>query len=670
MLDKFTNMIEDKHIIVEFSKKEYKITTEVKGIGGDITGKDENPYEVVNHGENSIKDIIVIPESKYMISTITINGVEQELSGDKNNSYMLDKFINMTEDKHIIVTFEKKDTSVITKYVDIDSEEEIYNQNIIEGKIDDDYNTVNELVNINNKYGNKYKFVRATENTEGNMTEEQIEVIYYYQKKETKIKVLHVVEGTDITNPEEVTDVLYNTEEIKGKVDDDYTTQNRLIEINNNHKEQYDLVTDEVVNKTGKMTVNTIYVVYKYRTIPAVVKVNHLEKDTNTVLYNQEVLNGLVGNDYTTQSRLTEINNKFENKYELVSEPENKNGIYTREEHEVTYYYQKKEAQIEVNYLELNTDKVLSEKVEKTGRVDDNYTTENKLDEINNLNDNKYEFVKVEGNAQGQYTLEKQVITYYYQKKSTSVIVKYLDINTNEEIYKEDIINGKIDDDYTTENKLDEINNLNDDKYEFVKSTDNTEGKMIENQIEVVYYYQKKETSVIVKHIDVDSNEELVEEEIINGRIDDEYKTEDKVEKINETSENKYILVKTTENIEGKMTIDTIKVIYYYKKVESQVVVKFVDKDTGEEIEVRDYIGGYVGDEYTTKPKDIDGYELIEERIPINKDGILTEDTIEIIYYYNKIVNDTTTSDINIILLSSIMILSIIGIIKIRKYCN
>ena len=745
MLDKFTNMIEDKHIIVEFSKKEYKITTEVKGIGGDITGKDENPYEVVNHGENSIKDIIVIPESKYMISTITINGVEQELSGDKNNSYMLDKFINMTEDKHIIVTFEKKDTSVITKYVDIDSEEEIYNQNIIEGKIDDDYNTVNELVNINNKYGNKYKFVRATENTEGNMTEEQIEVIYYYQKKETKIKVLHVVEGTDITNPEEVTDVLYNTEEIKGKVDDDYTTQNRLIEINNNHKEQYDLVTDEVVNKTGKMTVNTIYVVYEYRTIPAVVKVNHLEKDTNTVLHNQEVLNGLVGNDYTTQSRLTEINNKFENKYELVGEPENKNGVYTREEQEVIYYYQKKEAQIEVNYLELNTDKVLSEKVEKTGRVDDNYTTENKLDEINNLNDNKYEFVKVEGNAQGQYTLEKQVITYYYQKKesqievnylelntdkvlsekvektgrvddnyttenkldeinnlndnkyefvkvegntegqytlekqvityyyqkkSTSVIVKYLDINTNEEIYKEDIINGKIDDDYTTKNKLDEINNLNDDKYEFVKSTDNTEGKMIENQIEVVYYYQKKETSVIVKYIDIDTNEELAEEEIIEGRIDDEYKSEDKAEEINETSENKYILVKTTENIEGKMTIDTIEVIYYYKKVESQVVVKFVDKDTGEEIEVRDYIGGYVGDEYTTKPKDIDGYELIEERIPINKDGILTEDTIEIIYYYNKIVNDTTTSDINIILLSSIMILSIIGIIKIRKYCN
>ena len=37
-----------------------------------------------------------------------------------------------------------------------------------------------------------------------------------------------------------------------------------------------------------------------------------------------------------------------------------KNGEYKREEQEVTYYYQKKIGEIEVNYLELGTEKVLA----------------------------------------------------------------------------------------------------------------------------------------------------------------------------------------------------------------------------------------------------------------------------------------------------------------------
>ena len=59
------------------------------------------------------------------------------------------------------------------------------------------------------------------------------------------------------------------------------------------------------------MAVDTIYVVYEYRTIPAVVKVKHLEKDTNVELIDQETQNGLVGNEYTTQDKLEDINQKY-----------------------------------------------------------------------------------------------------------------------------------------------------------------------------------------------------------------------------------------------------------------------------------------------------------------------------------------------------------------------
>lgn len=248
------------------------------------------------------------------------------------------------------------------------------------------------------------------------------ENIIEVEPKEAKVKVLHVVQGTDISNPETVTNVLYSTEEINGKVDDDYITQDRVNEINNSHKEQYELVTDEIANKSGKMTVDTIYVIYEYRTIPAIVKVNYLEKETNVVLSEQVTLNGLVGNDYETQDRLTEINNVFENKYELVSEPENKNGTYTKEEQEVTYYYQKKKTGVIVKYIDGDTNEELVERVTIQGRIDDEYTTQEKEFE-------EYEIKTIPENASGTMKEEQIEVVYVYSKVKGKIIITKVDRN-------------------------------------------------------------------------------------------------------------------------------------------------------------------------------------------------------------------------------------------------
>ena len=248
------------------------------------------------------------------------------------------------------------------------------------------------------------------------------ENIIEVEPKEAKVKVLHVVQGTDISNPETVTNVLYSTEEINGKVDDDYITQDRVNEINNSHKEQYELVTDEIANKSGKMTVDTIYVIYEYRTIPAIVKVNYLEKETNVVLSEQVTLNGLVGNDYETQDRLTEINNVFENKYELVSEPENKNGTYTKEEQEVTYYYQKKKTGVIVKYIDDDTNEELVERVTIQGRIDDEYTTQEKEFE-------EYEIKTIPENASGTMKEEQIEVVYVYSKVKGKIIITKVDRN-------------------------------------------------------------------------------------------------------------------------------------------------------------------------------------------------------------------------------------------------
>ena len=885
--------------------------------GNQVTDVNGNLVSSVKTDKNGYYKFIDLPKGKYYLK-ITIPSSKYELTqkGVGNDTQINSKFeveaketdeitkLDSADLPQLVVSnvnagLVKKATKVIVNYKEDGTNTVLHDEVTIDGRIDDNYKTEDKLDEINQANGNKYEYVRVEGNTEGTMTQDTIYVTYYYQKKNANVKVLHVLEGTDVSNPETVTDTLYKTEEITGRVDDSYTTQNRLNEINVSSKLQYELVTDNVLNKSGNMALDTIYVVYEYRTIPAVVKVKHLEKDTNVELIDQETQNGLVGNEYTTQDKLEDINQKYDNKYELVlPEPDNKNGEFKKEEQEVIYYYQKKQSSIEVNYVEVGTNKVLADQVNKTGRIDDEYTTENKLDEINNKNDNKYEFVKVEGNAEGKYTLEKQVITYYYQKKQSSIEVNYVEVGTNNVLADQVNKDGRIDEEYTTENKLDEINNKNDNKYEFVKttgdttegvyklekqtitywyqkkatkvvtkyidinsneeiydsyqqdgriddkyttvneleninkkynniyefvkSTDNTEGNMTEDIIEVVYYYQKKQsnvkvlhvlegtdvsdpenvtdtlydteniegridddyttqnrlneinnshkeqydlvsddvvnktgkikldtiyviyeyrkapskikiehkdidtdedlvqvetrdgivgndyitenkldeinteydnkyelvlpepdnktgefkreeqtityyyqkkaTNVIVKYVDIDTEEELANGEELVGKVDDEYSTIDKVEEINENSKNKYVLVKTTENTEGNMTLDTIEVIYYYKKVEAQVIVKHVDETTGEEIADREYLGGYVGDDYTTSSKEIDGYELVQNKIPENKDGKYEEETIVVTYYYNKI-ETPQTGDINVAMYIAIALVSL-GVIS------
>lgn len=162
----------------------YKITTEVDGEGGSISGEGETPYETVINGENSIKDIVCTPENGYRIESITVNGEPIEFTENEDGTYTLDKFINMTEDKHIIVKYVKKDTSVIVKHVTEDGID-LVEPETIEGKVGDTYNT-------EEKEFDDYEIKIIPENADGVMEEEQIEVIYVYSQVKGKITVTKV----------------------------------------------------------------------------------------------------------------------------------------------------------------------------------------------------------------------------------------------------------------------------------------------------------------------------------------------------------------------------------------------------------------------------------------------------------------------------------------------
>lgn len=149
------------------------------------------------------------------------------------------------------------------------------------------------------------------------------------------------------------------------------------------------------------------------------------------------------------------------------------------------------------------------------------------------------------------------------------------------------------------------------------------------------------------------------------GRIDQDYVTVDREENINKSSTKyKYKLVKTPDNAVGKYIDGTIYVIYEYEKIPANVIVKHLELDTERELAEKENIDGYIGEDYTTYPKDINGYEYVESKAPENAKGQMEENTIEVIYYYTK-MTPPNTGDIAVYLFVLIAIASVSGIVYI-----
>lgn len=220
---------------------------------------------------------------------------------------------------------------------------------------------------------------------------------------------------------------------------------------------------------------------------------------------------------------------------------------------------------------------------------------------------------------------ETNVINVYYETPDAQLKVKYVDKLTGEEIDVEEIIDGKISKKYNLEEAIKDI-----DGYALVEKPEEMEVEFTEEVKEYVFYYIE-EAVVYVSYLEKDDNEDnsdniVLKEVIIEGYIGKEYET------MQEDFEY-YVFEESTANTKGTMTKEPIEVVYYYSQVESGVCEKHIDVITGETIdfETHEYL---IGEEYKIEPKEFDGYDLVEDMLPENAEGIVEEDTIEVKYYY------------------------------------
>ncbi len=502
------------------------------------------------------------------------------------------------------------------------------------------------------------------------------------------------------------------TEESEEKIENEAIAYTQLIEKTQGYIEN---VVEE--QETSGSTEIHIY-------IPAQVITHHYlyDEETNTYttkeLAPEEVQNGIIGQTYTTKK-----SEQIGNNYTCINErPENYSGKMDTSLTEVKYYYKLNPETIQNNITKTGEVEDGSQVLkEENGKVTYNINYETTIedyigkahikiedvlpDQIDEEKsdlaggtyceeaDGTYKIVweeeinNIDTYKDGTYTYEteKQIkivyknqdkakdlintakgstITYYpdnypekagepkneITKEATSkieqieeigkIIVKYID-EQGKELAKTETIQGKIGENYkTTEKQIEE--------YELIEVPENANGIIKNETQEVIYVYKKKDTmeedkpkgTVIVKYIEKETNNEIAQQTVITGQVEEKYET------VAKQIEGYNLIKPEPANKTGIIKEKTQEVIYYYEKLISGIItVKYIDKDTGKEItykeaeEEKTYeykITGKVGEKYKTEEKQIPYYTYLQNLKPVNSEGRLSQKDETVIYYYQK----------------------------------
>ena len=594
---KYSKELADEIVIKGYEGKEY--STEQK----DIEGYTFVEVEGKTSGEMTRESIIVtyyyLQNTKVTVNYIdrvtgeTIEKIEQEgKEGDKYTAIAKDfegyvlvekpekETVTMTKEEiELNYYYEKVSEGVIEKHIDIKTNE-VLESKVHEGNEGTEYST-------SPKEFEGYDLVedKLPENAEGEMTVEVIEVKYYYVRKASvKVEYIDKVTGEkipEVVNLEETKD---STEYIYGHEGDSYSTQAKNFE-------GYNLLENEIpTNAEGTMevsikedgSVNTETVVkYYYVHKSGGVIERHIDEITKEILESTEH-EGTEGTEYSTSPK------EFEG-YDLVEDklPENAKGTMTIEGIEVNYYYIRK-ASVKVEYIDKITNEKILEEVKEA--VEDEIADESKEENSNIDNKTKDSTEYIYGHEGDSYKTEEKTFNGYD-------IVK--------EMYPEN-----------AEGTMEVIMN---------------EDGSVNVETVVKYYYVHKSEGVIEKHIDVITGEVLERETKHEGHEGDEYS-------IKEKEFPRYDLVedRVPENREGRMTKEKIEVNYYYiRKV--QVRVEYLEEGTERKIQEDVVMDKHEGDRYYAESKNINGYSLVEEKMPENKEGTLGKDDVVVRYYYKAV---------------------------------
>ncbi|OZS77315.1 hypothetical protein CF394_11970, partial [Tetzosporium hominis] len=470
-----------------------------------------------------------------------------------------------------------------------------------------------------------YELVQTPGNAAGSFTGEQQIVTYVYAPVETEVPTGTVL----VEYVNEQGESLVTRDSFTGEVNSPYSTQPVQIE-------GYELIATPE-NAAGVFTEGTQVVTYVYALIPeepvetqGAIVVQFVDEAGN-ILKDSQAYTGVVGAAYSTDPAVIEG-------YELIVTPENASGIYTADTQIITYVYSKIAVEPQngiVNVIFVDEDgNPLADPQMLTDVIGEAYSTSPAAID-------GYELVITPDNANGTFKEAPQTVVYVYSSTEVpvemgEVTIKHVDQDGNP-IADSEKLTGEVGSEYTSTPK--EI-----EGYKLVEQPENANGTFTDGSQTVTYVYEKiKDTPVSgevkVIYVDQDGNP-IADSEKLTGEVGSEYtSTPKEIEG--------YKLVEQPENANGTFTDGSQTVTYVYEKIKDtpvsgEVKVIYVDQD-GNPIADSEKLTGEVGSEYTSTPKEIEGYKLVEQ--PENANGTFTDGSQTVTYVYEKITSNPVPTE-------------------------
>ena len=348
------------------------------------------------------------------------------------------------------------------------------------------------------------------------------------------------------------------------------------------------------------------------------VMLKYVDLKTNSEISPEETIIGTVNEKYNINSF-----NKNISGFELVGIDGKTEGVLKKERINVKYNYAKN-ASIKIKYVDTLGNNILEPKIIE-GYEGKEYSIYPK--------DIKGYVCEVQ-NLSGKMTVgvEERVFTY---NKLGTVNALYVNEITGESIANDVVITDIYGNSYKTEEKVIP-------GYELSKVDGETEGTINSDNTKVTYYY-KKQVSMVVKHVDMETNK-LLDEEVISGLEGDKVEVESKSfdgyvlniaedkDKINSAND---LIKDALENYESEKIIDNSKLeeeksFYNSKDDKYNLDSNLRNTDIVYEIISDDY------EENSEITEDETDNKLEEKNIKQHYDIVLDPNEKEYIIYYKK----------------------------------
>ncbi len=418
--------------------------------------------------------------------------------------------------------------------------------------------------------------------------------------KEATLTVHHYIEGTNSKLADTVTTKINWGEK--------YSTSPASVDSN------YELAATPS-NATGTISGDTT-VIYYYKLKTATLTVHHYIEGTKTSLVADEISTVTYTHTYTTSA-----SNNVSNNYELASTKGTLSGTVTGNI-EVTYYYKLKSSTLTVKHLEYGTNKVLASTETKDLKYTDEYETS-----ISTSIPGNYEYHSKTDNYKGIASSDTIEVIYYYQKKD-SQLSSEIKLTVPEEITdKNEKVDYKIDyettiSDYKGEGTISIIANL---PYHIAESNSDLNGGTYNSDLktitwtiteEVIDAAEESKTITIEKEFSVIFTDLNPTDRIVNTSVTGNIKLDNNERDNSDTAP-------TFIKISSKI------IVHHYIEGTTNKIV--------DDIETTDL----VGETYVSEPLIKEGYILKKE--PDNRNHTYQEETLEVIYEYERIKFNITT---------------------------